>query len=457
MDVLKYVQFFLSQSLCPRKVKGPTASHGSRWNASPGRPGFPSLAAGPGWARRPADARRAGPTSAGIRAWCMWPGARPSRCPPRRCSDRRCTRPSSPLARQGWPPSPRSSSGLQGRNRLYWRVARAHKRAADLTGDSALPHSLVRSLSGRTAWKLPFQPGNCSHFFPEMQAMLLESFLWVTILWCSPIDCSVLGPNLQSLVWVNSKSSKKSLINWGFQRTRLVRGEQKQANCSKQTKLSVTATPLRAGFRGQWMEQPPGGLQKSWLPVPPPGPLTPRFGLGPWNPLGQQVLGDAVAGLGPHFEKPPSLAGTEGPLSVAFLENQGPFNSQSTPRTSFSTNRGAMCILLHVKSRTQRYGYWGDFQCELFPVEQMVLCYGSHPQLRGEQLCRLQTFLNEDLGPHCSLKRHPDPEFQALSSHPLLLKSLCAHTKAHWMPLFKSSKKNTAKLKKVNYSTKTPG
>ena len=70
-----------------------------------------------------------------------------------------------------------------------------------------------------------------------------------------------------------------------------------------------------------------------------------------------------------------------------------------------------------------------------FQWSKWFLCYGSHPQLRGEQLCRLQTFLNEDLGPHCSLKRHPDPEFQArlswLSSHPLLLKSLCAHTKAH--------------------------
>ena len=129
-----------------------------------------------------------------------------------------------------------------------------------------------------------------------------------------------------------------------------------------------------------------------------------------------------------HILRSPSLGGTEGPLSVAFLENQGPFNSQSTPRTSFSTNRGAMCILLHVKSRTQRDGYWGDFQCELFPVEQMVSMLWFTPLLRGEQLFRLQTFLNEDLGPHCSLKRCPNPEFQArlscVSSHPLLLKSL---------------------------------
>lgn len=73
-----------------------------------------------------------------------------------------------------------------------------------------------------------------------------------------------------------------------------------------------------------------------------------------------------------HILRSTSLAGTKGPLSAVFLENWRPFNSQSTPCTSFSTNRGATCILFHVKSRTQRDGYQGDFQCGLFPLEQMV-------------------------------------------------------------------------------------
>lgn len=53
-----------------------------------------------------------------------------------------------------------------------------------------------------------------------------------------------------------------------------------------------------------------------------------------------------------------------------------------------------------------------------FQWSKWFLCYGSHPQLRGEQLCRLQTFLNEDLGPHCSLTLNFRPGSHA---HPPVL------------------------------------
>lgn len=115
-----------------------------------------------------------------------------------------------------------------------------------------------------------------------------------------------------------------------------------------------------------------------------------------------------------------------------------------------------MCILLHVKSRTQRDGYWGDFQCELFPVEQMVSMLRFTPPAQRGTTVQTPDLLKWRLGP--SLQ--PDPEFQARlscsSSCPLLLKSLtvCSHRSTFNATFQVIKKKNTAKLKKINYSTK---
>lgn len=150
--------------------------------------------------------------------------------------------------------------------------------------------------------KLPFQPRTAPTFFLKCKPCCWK-VLWVTILGFSSTGCSVLGPNLQSLDWINSKSSQKNLINWDFQRTRLIRRDSRNKHIA-QTELNSVLPPH----------------------------------------LLEQV--SKVGGWNSHAD-----------------DSRNPYCS-SHPQdfwlTSFSTNRGATCILLHVKSRTQK-GVSGRF------------------------------------------------------------------------------------------------
>lgn len=184
----------------------------------------------------------------------------------------------------------------------------------------------MHSLSRWTVKKLPFQPRTAPTFFLKCKPCCWK-VLWVTILGFSSTGYSVLGPNLQSLDWINSKSSQKNLINWDFQRKRLIRRDSRNKHIA-QTELNSVLPPH----------------------------------------LLEQV--SKVGGWNSHAD-----------------DSRNPYCS-SHPQdfwlTSFSTNRGATCILLHVKSRTQKDGYQGDFQCELFPLEQMVsMLQFTPPTQRG--------------------------------------------------------------------------
>ena len=89
--------------------------------------------------------------------------------------------------------------------------------------------------------KLRFQPRTAPTFFLKCKPCCWKA-LWVTILGFSSTGYSVLGSNLQSLDWINSKSSQKNLINWDFQRTRLIRRDSRNKHIA-QTELNSVLPP----------------------------------------------------------------------------------------------------------------------------------------------------------------------------------------------------------------------